>query len=144
MCPFQVAPRGGGISAAISRRLPVVAGPGPGFEPESPGKGECGGGHGKGAPRPAEVTWKDAAGGRRGTGRALQEVDGSTRCLRTGRCPVGAQHISCPAAFGGLDVWCAGFPSADPIPTPSSKLGLGSVGTKKDGHPQSPIPTILF
>lgn len=89
-------------------------------------------------PPPPEAVWKDAAGGRRGPGRALQEVDGSGRRLGTGRCPVGATHISRPAGVGGLAVRCAGFPRADLTPTQSW------VWAEKDGHPKSPIPTTLF
>lgn len=126
-------PRGGGISAASSRRLPVVAGLGPGFEPEPRERVSV-----------AEVTWKDAAAGGAGLAARCRRWIGAPAASG----PVDARWV--PVTFpapagrvGGLDVWCACFLSADLIPTPSSQLGLGSMGARKDGHPKSPVPTIL-
>lgn len=92
-----------------------------------------------------EIIRKDAAGGRRGTGHTWQEVDRSTPCLRDWSVPSGciSRFLPLPAGFGGLGMWGAGFLSSDLTLTPSSKLGLGPMGTRKDGHLKSPIPTIL-
>lgn len=72
---------GGGVSVAIRWLLPVAAGRGPGFEPESPGKGESGVGRGGGAPGRSAGRMRSAIGA--GTSCAWQ-VDRSTRCLGTG------------------------------------------------------------
>lgn len=132
-------PRGGGISAASSRRLPVVAGLGPGFEPE---------------PR-ERVSVAEAAGGcppgshlegcGRGTGRALQEVHRSARCLRTGRCPVGARHSSCPCRQGwGLGCVVCTLPECRPHPDPIVTAGSGLNGAEEGWAPQKPRPHDLI
>lgn len=142
MCPFQVAPIGGGISAAISRRLLIVAGPGPGFEPESPGKGECGGGHGKGAhPRRSSGRMRPAG----GAGLAAL-------CRRWTEAPAASGLVDARWVLSefpaprGLEAWMWGVqaPECRPHPDPIFKAGSGRKGDEEGWGPQKPHPHDLI